>query len=100
MSDTPQVIVTVLYPRKGMTSFDMEYYLKKHIPVANAIWGEFGMTSLIASEIEDSDYAVQATMTWKDKAGWEASQKAESNKKVMADLEGFKFTNVTPSILI
>jgi uncharacterized protein (TIGR02118 family) len=101
MSNLPQVIVTVLYPRHGMSSFDMEYYINRHIPVAKNIWGPFGMTNLIVSEAEkNSDYAVQATMMWRDMDAWKASQEAESNQKVMADLEEFNFTNVKPSIVV
>lgn len=99
MTTSHKVIVTVLYPRREMSSFDMEYYLNHHIPTTNAAWVGYGMTSCTVCEVDkDSEFAIQVTMTWKDKDGWNDAQKAESTKKITADIENF--TNVRPITVI
>lgn len=101
MPDSPKVIVTVLYPRQGINSFDMKYYLERHIPTTTEIWGNLGMTSCMVSEVEEiSDYAVQTTMGWKDMESWGAAQSAKATQIIMDDVEGFKFTNVKPVTIV
>ena len=42
--------LTVLYPNKEDAKFDFEYYMQKHIPLANGLLGhEFKVTKGIAS---------------------------------------------------
>jgi uncharacterized protein (TIGR02118 family) len=37
------IAVTVMYPKTEGSTFDFEYYLDKHIPLAKARFGEFGL---------------------------------------------------------
>ncbi|KAA6465107.1 EthD family reductase [Acidobacteria bacterium AB60] len=39
-------VVTVMYPRSEGSTFDFDYYLAKHIPLAKARFGECGMTDV------------------------------------------------------
>jgi hypothetical protein len=95
------VIVTVLYPRQGMSSFDMEYYLRHHIPTTMAAWGEHGMTDCTVCEVnKESEFAFLVTMTWRDMNGWKAAQKADATQKIMSDIDHFKFTNVRPTTIV
>jgi hypothetical protein len=97
----PKVIVTVLYPRQGMSSFDMEYYLKHHIPKTNAAWSGYGMTNCTVCEVDkESEFAIQVTMTWRDMNGWNAAQNAGSTQDIMADIDHFRFTNVRPITIV
>lgn len=56
------------------------------------------MISITAYELKESDYAVQASMIWKDLDAWNAAQNGDDNVKVMGDIPNF--TNVTPVLLV
>lgn len=97
MAAESNVVVTALYPRRDMASFDMEYYLNSHILLTRATWSQFGMINCSVYETDkNSDFFIQVIMTWKDMDGWNAAQNAESTKKIMADIDNSKFTNVRP----
>jgi hypothetical protein len=78
-----------------MSKFDMDYYLKHHIPSTKSAWGPFGNTSCIVCDIEDGgEYAVSVVTFWKDSASWEWAKGGESAQKLAADVQNF--THVDP----
>jgi uncharacterized protein (TIGR02118 family) len=101
MAGEPKVVVTTLYPRHETSTFDTEYYLKHHIPMTRTIWGEHGMISCKVYAVEkDSGFAMKTITTWKNMDDWKAAQGADSTKKIMAEVDSFKFTNVKPIMVV
>jgi uncharacterized protein (TIGR02118 family) len=96
MPATPETIVTALYPKKGMSRFDMDYYFKHHIPTTKAAWEPLGMTSCIVCELNDeAEYKLSIIMTFKDLSSWEAAKGGNGAKELAADV-----TNFTDSAMI
>lgn len=58
--------VTVLYPAKEGAKFDMDYYLKSHMPLVGKKWGPFGLKQYYVADLRHTDqpYSVQATLIW------------------------------------
>jgi uncharacterized protein (TIGR02118 family) len=90
------IVVTILYPRTDDSTFDMDYYTSKHMPMfADAIgdacqgWG--------AATIADGKYAA---MSWASVTSGDAfnAAMATHGAAVMGDLPNF--TNVRPEMLI
>jgi hypothetical protein len=66
-----KVVVTFLYPKKGMSSFNKDYYLKHHIPSTEAAWTPLGMTRCIVCDVEGkSEYAFSVVTLWNDGDEW------------------------------
>ena len=88
---------TVLYPNKVGAKFDFDYYLKKHIPLANEILGaEFEVDKGLAGPNgEPPVYLCLATFKISSLADF-----AARNQKRDAELEAdiANYTNVTPTI--
>lgn len=38
------IMVSVMYPASQTASFDMDYYLKTHVPMVGARWKSFGLS--------------------------------------------------------
>lgn len=92
--------VTVLYPTKEGATFDMDYYLQKHMPLVQARWGPFGLSQWLVTDLRQtagSPYAVQATLVWD--TGLEGFKKAgeEHGPEVMGDVP--KFSSEQPIML-
>jgi uncharacterized protein (TIGR02118 family) len=37
------MIVSVAYPKTATSSFDLDYYVSKHVPLVNRLWGPLGL---------------------------------------------------------
>lgn len=82
--------VTYLYPRKDMSRLDMDYYLKHHIPTTNSLWGPFGLTGCIVSDVDkDNDYALVVVTLWKDRASWDAAKGSDVSPRLVDDVKNF-----------
>lgn len=83
--------VTVLYPAKEGAKFDMDYYLKSHMPLVSQRWGPHGLKQWYVSDLRESKgtYSVQATLIWE--SGLDGFQKAnaEHGAEVMGDVANF-----------
>jgi len=99
MESKPTAVVTVLYPKKNMSGFDMDYYLNHHIATTKAAWNPHGMSSCTVCEVTDDDaeFTVVVVMAWKDLGAWEEAKNGEAAMKLAADVQNF--TNVTPIMI-
>lgn len=100
MTSKPTFAVTYLYPRQGLSRFDMGYYLQHHIPTTNSLWTPLGLTGAIVSEISmasANDYVLVVVTLWKDENSWNAAKNGEAAQKLAADVQNF--TNVAPVVL-
>lgn len=96
----PGFVVLVLYPRKPGTTFDWQYYLSKHTPLANEIWGPYGMKMHSISEMAaESGYHQTCVIEWESKEGYEKAQQDDRSKEIMADIADGNFTTASPVFL-
>lgn len=83
--------VTVLYPAKEGATFDMDYYLQKHMPLVTARWGPAGLSQWYVTDLRKTEqpYSVQATLIWD--TGLDGFKKAaeEHGAEVFADVANF-----------
>jgi hypothetical protein len=99
MATESKVIANVLYPRKNMSSFNMDYYLNHHIPATKASWLPLGMTSCIVCDVDDdAEFAVMVIITWRDVASWDAAKNGGAAQKLAEDVRNF--TNVPPVTIV
>ena len=99
MASNSELVVTFLYPRKNLTKFDMDYYLKHHIPATEAGWGPLGMTNCIAcSTEEDTEFVIKVITSWKNVASWDAAKGGKAASELTADVANF--TNVKPVVVV
>ena len=88
-----QVVVQFTYPSAEASSFNMEYYVNKHIPLIEKLWGPQGVVSwIVATGDKDAGYHVQATLVWESIEAFENLTKVE---EVVGD--GKNFTDVAPT---
>ena len=64
----------VLYPEEDGAKFDMEYYLRKHLPLAMAQWGPYGLQSYEVTKFEalpgqKLPYSAVCVMKWDNAEG-------------------------------
>jgi uncharacterized protein (TIGR02118 family) len=90
--------VHVLYPRKEDATFDIDYYLKTHMPLAYKTWNSFGFTSYKVTKYpDDAPYSYGVTMEWEDMERFAKALQAEGTKAVMDDVKNY--SDVQPIIL-
>lgn len=86
--------VTVLYPANEGYKFDMDYYLKTHMPLVAKRWGPMGLKQYYVSDLRDTKqpYSVQATLVWEHADGGLAAFKAGGDAhgpEIMGDITNF-----------
>jgi len=99
------IVISILYPRDATSTFDMDYYLATHMPLAQKAWSEHGLLTWTVVEIPspDAPYSVQSIVTWKASgdngmAGVMAGMASDLGKELTADVANF--SNRTPQVLI
>ncbi|KAI8942470.1 hypothetical protein NX059_000537 [Plenodomus lindquistii] len=89
-------IFIACYPRPtdGTTAhFDMDYYLKKHMPLQLKMHGPYGLRSYhVIEPTADSPYVVQTIEFWDSVEGMEKAI-AEASEETYADIKNY--TNIT-----
>lgn len=90
--------VIVAYPRAEGSTFDKEYYLSTHMPLAAKHWKKHGLKSYTVTELStDGPYTYSVAMEWESYEGWGAAAKDPSIKEIMDDVENF--SNQKPVLL-
>lgn len=90
--------VTVYYPHpKDGEFFDMDYYIKTHMPIAEANWTPLGLLDWKVLHFDsDAPYHVIAVLNWESEDRAKLALKDKVAKTVLDDVANF--TNVKPII--
>lgn len=98
------ITITVLYPNTRGSRFDLDYYLKTHIPLVETSWSGKGLTStklLKGAATPDpktpAPFQVIAIFGFESLAAFQSAAK-QTAAAVMGDIPNF--TDVTPIIQI
>jgi uncharacterized protein (TIGR02118 family) len=89
-------IVSVIYPQGA--KFDMDYYLKTHMPLVQSNWGPLGLKSYkIAHYSSEGPYCVQAWLEWESSEHYTKASSSDAAKIVLADIPNF--TDKQPDLI-
>ncbi|KKA31192.1 hypothetical protein TD95_000796 [Thielaviopsis punctulata] len=94
--------VTVAYDTTPGASFDMDYYLSKHMPLVESLWKPAGLLSYKVVELDLSSpdalppLQVLCVMTWKDEASFKAAVKTPAATTIFDDVP--KFTTIPAKV--
>ncbi len=96
-------MVSVFYPVKAGSKFDMDYYLKTHMKMVEEAWSPAGlrgyavMKGVGAPDGGEAAFQVVANLDFTSAEAFAAAV-AESGAKIMGDIPNF--TDVSPTIQI
>lgn len=80
--------VTVVYPQGA--KFDMDYYLKTHMPLVQKRWSSYGLQSWKVLKFgDDTPYCVQATLEFDSMDSFQKAASGEEAKEVLGDIPNF-----------
>ncbi|KAF7944579.1 uncharacterized protein EAE97_005212 [Botrytis byssoidea] len=83
------VIVTVIYPKTETSTFDLDYYMKTHMPLVQEKWGAHGLKNWTVTKLDESaGYSMQAILWFESKEAWAAGAAAEG-PTIMGDVPNF-----------
>jgi len=94
---------TVLYPNEDDTKFDLDYYLKTHMPLVQERFGKYGMKGWEVVEYKPGadgakpKFAIGATLIWEAPDHLAAALSSEDAGVVFGDVPNF--TNKQPIFL-
>lgn len=95
------ILVTVMYP--AGENFDVDYYLKTHMPLVKDRWSPHGLKSAQAikgiakADGSAPDYQVAALLTFGSLDDFKAAGKA-AGKEIFADIANFTKAQATVQI--
>ena len=95
------ILVTVMYPGGSGSNFDMDYYLKRHMPLVRERWSPMGLhDATVVKGVGTPDgqpapYPVMALLKWDTADAFKAAA-AEHGEEIFGDIP--KFTNVQPAV--
>ena len=93
------VVVTYLYPKKGMSKFDKNYYEKHHIPTTVASFGPLGMISCVVyANEEDAEFAYSVITVWKGEKEWKSASASKEASELAQDVKNFM--DVEPLVVV
>ncbi|RDW58905.1 hypothetical protein BP6252_13381 [Coleophoma cylindrospora] len=84
--------VTILYPNKEDTIFNMKHYLDVHMPLAEKMWKPAGLLEWKLVEYSTGPdekkptFCVSNTMLWKDSASYYAASARDKSVEIFDDL--------------
>ena len=93
-------ISTVLYPNDDDTKFDLDYYLKTHMPLVANKWKQYGLTGWDVIEHDSTlggakpAYKIEATLHWSSKDAAEKATTGPEAGEIFGDVPNF--TNKQP----
>lgn len=88
------ILVTVMYPAGAQTRFDIDYYLKTHMPLVRERWTPYGLksTQVVRGAAKPDgtapDYQMMAFLTFGSLDDFKAAGKAHG-REVFADIANF-----------
>ncbi len=88
------ILVTVMYPAGADTKFDLDYYLKTHMPLVRDRWTSLGLktTQVLKgagkADGTPADYQIMALLTFESLAAFQAAGKAHG-AEIFADIPNF-----------
>ncbi|MFD2646111.1 EthD family reductase [Pseudomonas japonica] len=88
----------VSYPATEGATFDKDYYLSTHLPLAEDAWGGYGLQAaqVLFPHAGQQPLVACLILRFADQAGIDAALAAPGTPAVLADVA--KFTNIAPSI--
>lgn len=96
-------VALVLYETKEGGKFDLDYYLKTHMPLVQKNWGSMGLSKWEVVNYKEGlggaapDFTISATLFWESKDAMDKALKDESAKEVFGDVPNF--TNIQPKFI-
>jgi uncharacterized protein (TIGR02118 family) len=97
------LLVSVMYPSKPGSSFDHDYYLRKHMPLVKERWGPMGLENvqvvrgIDAPEGRQQPFQVIALLTFRSLADFQAAADAHG-QELFGDIPNF--SNLQPVVQI
>ncbi|KAH8591642.1 hypothetical protein B0O99DRAFT_519093 [Bisporella sp. PMI_857] len=90
----------VLYPAAESADFNMDYYLKTHMPLVQKLWVPEGLKGWKVISLDPaSGFRVQAILTWESEEAWKkvaAAPQAAAFSEIMGDIKNF--TKASPQV--
>lgn len=98
-------VATVLYESKGNADekFDLDYYLKTHMPLVQKHWGSQGLSKWEVVNYEQGlegaapSVKVSATLYWDSKESLEKALGGDKAGEIFGDVPNF--TNIGPTFI-
>lgn len=93
--------VTVLYPNDEGSKFNLDYYLKTHMPLVDQHWKQYGLQHWeIIQYARGADgaspkFQIQAVLTFESKDHFGKAMASEEAKTVLGDIPNFTDTQPT-----
>ena len=82
--------VIVLYPRTENSTFNLDYYLSTHMPLAARAWTNYGFKAWSVTQLsEDAPYSIHVLMEWDSREAFGKALQDPGTQEVMADVENF-----------
>ena len=81
-------VATVSYPRTADSTFNLDYYLKHHLPMVQERWAKYGMKDWFVCKFDEGQYSVVTTSHWNDMSGFQKAI-AEDSKAIIDDLSNY-----------
>ncbi|KAL6915108.1 hypothetical protein ACHAPO_010289 [Fusarium lateritium] len=83
-------MATVFIQYPSGHDFDVDYYLKTHMPLAEKAWKGKGLKSADVIQLGgDSPYQIYTVLRWESLAAFQAAATAEDAKAVHEDVKNF-----------
>ncbi|KAF2104777.1 hypothetical protein NA57DRAFT_70983 [Rhizodiscina lignyota] len=96
--------VSVIYPKDSDSTFDMDYYLKTHMPLVAKSWGQYGFQQYQVIQynpnpVDSSEpvFSVKCDLTFKDAASYKKALESPEAGDVFGDVP--KFSNKGPHLV-
>ncbi|KAI9725212.1 MAG: hypothetical protein M1828_003393 [Chrysothrix sp. TS-e1954] len=98
-------VVTVQYPTAGGSeTFDLDYYMKTHMPLVGKNWGQYGLKSWAVNKLSatpdgpNPPYNMEAILHFDSLESFQKAASSKDGEQVMGDIPNF--SNQKPLIMI
>lgn len=96
--------ITVVFPNEPDANYDIDYYIRHHMPLIQSLWGKYGVKGWSVTKygngIDGSAplYAFGSVVVWESAAGIETAFAGTEVAHIMGDVPNF--SNKQPIFLI